>query len=172
MLAARLPAILPPLDAGGSARSVDGRLGRGRARRRRLTAPARSARRTIRPRWRRWSAAACGRGRARSRSRITACCSSTNCRNSSAQVLDSLRQPLETGEVADRARQPPRHLSGALPAGRGDEPVPLRPSRRCRATPAARRRTLRRRLSGAAVRAAARPHRPAYRGRRRSAPPT
>ena len=27
------------------------------------------------------------------------------------QVLDSLRQPLETGEVRDRPRQPPRHLS-------------------------------------------------------------
>ena len=27
------------------------------------------------------------------------------------QVLDALRQPLETGEMRDRARQPPRHLS-------------------------------------------------------------
>ena len=31
-----------------------------------------------------------------------------------------------------RARRRPRHLSGALPAGRGDEPVPLRLSGRCR----------------------------------------
>ena len=32
----------------------------------------------------------------------------------------------------DRARQSPRHLSGALHAGRGDESVPLRPRRRAR----------------------------------------
>jgi magnesium chelatase family protein len=42
------------------------------------------------------------------------------------RVLDSLRQPLENGEVSV-ARQPSRHLSGALHAGRGDEPLPLRP---------------------------------------------
>ena len=43
------------------------------------------------------------------------------------RVLDSLRQPLENGEVSVVPRQSPRHLSGALHAGRGDEPVPLRP---------------------------------------------
>ena len=43
------------------------------------------------------------------------------------RVLDSLRQPLENGEVSVSPRQSPRHLSGALHAGRGDEPVPLRP---------------------------------------------
>ena len=36
----------------------------------------------------------------------------------------------------DRARQSPRHLSGALHAGRGDESVPLRPRRRARLSPA------------------------------------
>ena len=56
------------------------------------------------------------------------------------QVLDSLRQPLETGEVVDRARQSSRHLSGALHAGRGDEPVPLRPRQRARLYLPARRR--------------------------------
>ena len=70
------------------------------------------------------------------------------------RVLDSLRQPLETGEVAIVARQSPRHLSGALHAGGGDEPVPLRPRRRARLCLQARAgRALRRRLPGAAVRA-------------------
>ena len=47
-----------------------------------------------------------------------------------------------------RARQCPCHLPGAGPADRGDEPVPLRASRRCRAGLRARA-ALRRRLSGA-----------------------
>ena len=101
MLAARLPGDPAAAVAGRSARSLDDRLGRRRARATaRSPTGGRSARRIIRPRWRRWSAAACAPGRARSRSRITACCSSTSCRNSSRAVLDSLRQPLETGEVA------------------------------------------------------------------------
>ena len=57
------------------------------------------------------------------------------------QVLDSLRQPLETGEVADRARQSSRHLSGALHAGRRHESVPLRARQRSRLRLPARRRT-------------------------------
>ena len=61
-----------------------------------------------------------------------------------------------------RARQQPCHLSGARPAGRGDEPVPLRLSRRARPRlrPCA---ALRPGIPGAHLRAAARPHRPAYR---------
>ncbi len=43
------------------------------------------------------------------------------------RVLDSLRQPLENGEVAVVPRQSSRHLPCALHAGRGDEPLPLRP---------------------------------------------
>ncbi len=43
------------------------------------------------------------------------------------RVLDSLRQPVENGEVSVSRGQPSRHLSGALHAGRGDESVPLRP---------------------------------------------
>ena len=43
------------------------------------------------------------------------------------RVLDSLRQPLESGEVSIRARQPSRHLSGALHVGGRHESVPLRP---------------------------------------------
>ena len=62
-----------------------------------------------------------------------------------------------------RPRPGPRHLSGALPAGGGDEPLPLRPSRRPGAGLPARA-ALRRRLPGAHLRAAARPHRPPCRG--------
>ena len=50
-----------------------------------------------------------------------------------------------------RPRQHPRHLPGAGPAGRGDEPVPLRPSRRSGAG-LQPRAALRRRLSGARCR--------------------
>ena len=60
----------------------------------------RSARRITARRCRRWSAAGSRSGPARSASRISACCSSTSCPNSSAPVLDSLRQPLETGKVS------------------------------------------------------------------------
>ena len=58
----------------------------------------------------------------------------------SPQVLDSLRQPLEAGEMHGGARQPPRHLSLAHPAHRGDEPLPLRqwPASRAMSAGAAR----------------------------------
>ena len=89
------------LVAGRAARSVDDRFGRWRDRERRAHQQAgRSARRIIRRRCRRWSAAACGPSRARSRSPIMACCSSMSCRSFAPQALDALRQPLETGEVA------------------------------------------------------------------------
>ena len=88
-------------DAGRIAGSVDDRLRRRRDRRRRAHQPAAvPLAASFRVACRRWSAAACARGRARSRSRTTACCSSTRCRNSQPQVLDALRQPLESGEVA------------------------------------------------------------------------
>ena len=78
----------PALDpaaalAEGAPRSLDDPFGGGADRRWRAHGPAAlSARRIIRPRWPRSSAAACMRGRARCRSRITACSSSTNSRNS------------------------------------------------------------------------------------------
>ena len=43
------------------------------------------------------------------------------------RVLDSLRQPLENGEVVGIPRQSPRHLPRAFHAGGGDESLPLRP---------------------------------------------
>jgi magnesium chelatase family protein len=89
------------------------------------------------------------------------------------RVLDSLRQPLETGEVAiARANH---HLSGPLHAGGGHESLPLRPRRRSGLRLQARpERALRCRLPGTAVGPADRPHRPARGGagrhRRRSDP--
>ena len=78
-------------------------------------------------------------------------------------VLDSLRQPLEIGRRHDRAGQLSRHLSGALHARRRHEPVPMRQGERSGLfLPARTERALRGRLSGAALRSAARPHRPSY----------
>ena len=52
-----------------------------------------------------------------------------------------------------RARHGARHLPGAVPVGRGDEPVPLRPSRRRRrANAAARRAAARTTRAGSAAR--------------------
>ena len=165
MLAARLPSILPPLAPGellevSMIASVAGVIDGGA-----LTSAAAVPRaRIIPPACRRWSAAACARGPARSRSRITACCFSTSCRNSSRAVLDSLRQPLETGEVAiaranHRVTYPARFMLVAAMnpcrCGHASEP-----GYACKRGP----KTLRRRLSGAALRPAARPHRSAHRG--------
>ena len=85
MLAQRLPGLLPPLDRRRGARRRGDRLGeRARLRRDRLwtaavsrAAPHRFGGRHHRRRIRR-------RARARSASRIAACCSSTNCRSSTA----------------------------------------------------------------------------------------
>ena len=51
----------------------------------------------------------------------------------SRHVLEVLRQPLEEGRVTDRARRADGGLSRPLHAGRRDEPVSLRLSRRHRA---------------------------------------
>ena len=64
-----------------------------------------------------------------------------------------------------RARQPPRHLSRPLHAGRRHESLPLRARPRARLRlPARPQCALRGGLSGAALRSAARPHRPHHRG--------
>ena len=86
LLAACLPGILPPLAAVRSARSVDGRLGRGRAERRHdpppPAVPRAAPQRLDAGAGRRRAARS---GPARSASRISACCSSTNCPNSSGR---------------------------------------------------------------------------------------
>ena len=99
MLAQRLPSILPPMDARemlevSMVASLAGELTDGKlSRRRPFRSPHHSAA------CRRWSAAACAPSPARWRWPITACCSSTNCRNSSRACSKVLRQPLETGET-------------------------------------------------------------------------
>ena len=47
------------------------------------------------------------------------------------QTLESLRQPMESGRTTVARAVGTHHLSGTLPAGRGDESVPLRLPGRC-----------------------------------------
>ena len=76
--------------------------------------------------------------RARSRSRTTACCSSTSCPSSRAPRSRPCASRSRPAASRSRARAAQR-VPGALPAGRGDEPLPLRLARRvrraCRCTP-------------------------------------
>ena len=129
-------------DAARTARSLDDPFGRRRAGGRRADRPAAVPRAASfgldAGAGRRRRAAP---GRARSRSPTTACCSSTNCRNSPPPVLDSPAPAARDRRGVDRPRQPSRHLSGALPARRGHEPLPLRPCARARATRAGASRT-------------------------------
>ena len=160
------PAAVDPAAAlaGRTARSVDDRLDRRRDRQRQARpAGARSARRIIPPRWRRWSAAACARGRARCRSPITACSSSTNCRNSRRRCSIRSASRSETGETVIAranyrisypvARSSWSRAMNPCRCGMAGEPGACLPAR-----PA-----LRRRLPGAHFRAAARPHRHPHR---------
>ena len=134
-------------DAARTARSLDDPFGRRRNRRRRADRPAAVPRaasfRLHAGAGRRRRAM---RGRAKSRSPITACCSSTNCRSSSRRRSTRCASRSKTGEVAIARANHRVTLSGALSAGRGDEPVPLRPcaSSRAFSLPPAARRALRR----------------------------
>ena len=62
-----------------------------------------------------------------------------SCRSSTARVLESLREPLETRRRGDFARVAAGGISGALPAGRRHESlslrIPRRASGRCRCAP-------------------------------------
>jgi len=102
MLAARLPSILPPLAPAellevSMVASVAGEIEGGA-----LTNRRRSGRRIIPPACRLWSAAVCMRGRVKSHSHTTACCFSTNCRNSSRRRLTRCASPLKPA----RSRSP------------------------------------------------------------------
>ncbi len=82
-----------------------------------------------------------------------------------AQALELAAPAIGERRSRHRPRQSPHHLSGALHAGRRHEPLPLRPRVRSRLRLQARAQyALRRRIPGAAVGSAARPHRPAHRG--------
>ena len=149
--ARRLPAGHPAAAAAvRSARSVDGRVGRRRARAaagsagsRPFRAPHHSA--SMPALVGGGLQGAAGRDQPRASRRAVP---RRACPNSSAPVLDSLRQPLETGTVSVARANAHVTFPGAGPAGRGDEPVPLRPSRRSGAG-LQPRAALRRRLPGA-----------------------
>ena len=165
MLAARLPTILPPLDAGRAAGSLDDRLGRRRDRKRRAhqqaAVPRAASFGVDAGAGRRRLARAAGRSLARASRRAVP-------RRAAGIPAAGARRAAPAARNRrgrDRPRQPPRHLSGALHAGGGDESVPLRPRVRSRIyLPARAEHALRRRISDAAVGPAARPHRSQHRG--------
>ena len=162
MLAARLPGLLPPLAADEAleatmVRSLAGETGDGKlSRRRSFRDPHHSA--TLAGAGRRRRAAASGRGVARpSRRAVPRRIAGVQPRHPGGPAPAAGERPRHR-----RAGPGPRDLSGALPARRGDESLPLWPSHG--GEPGLRPRpALRRRLSGQAVRPTARPHRPLHR---------
>ncbi len=162
MLAQRLPGLLPPLDPGEALEvsmihSVAGAAQGGQA-----DPPAAVPRSApfglARGAGRRRPAGAAGRDLARaSRRAVPRRVAGVSPPGAGGAAPAAGKRP-----GADRPRQRPRHLSGAGAAGRGDESLPLRSSRRSGAglQPGA---ALRPGLSGPDLRAAVRPHRPACR---------
>ena len=128
MLAARLPGILPPLEAdealeASMVRSLAGELGEGKlSRRRTFRDPHHSA--TLQ--------ALVGGGLRARPGEVSLAHHGVlfldELPEFNRATLEALRQPLEIGPRDRGARQRPCHLSGALPARGGDEPLPLRPS--------------------------------------------
>ena len=164
MLAQRLPSILPPLSPRellevSMIASIAGELGERQAHR---PAPVPRAR-IIRPRWRRWSAAACASRPGEVSLAHHGVLFLDEMPEFTPQVLDSLRQPLETGECVIARANSRVSYPGAHPAGGGHEPVPLRHGRRARLSVPARA-ALPDRLSAPHLRAAGRPHRSPHRG--------
>ncbi len=163
MLAARLPGMLPPLDPSEALEvsmihSVAGLLRDGKLMRRRpFRDPHHSA-----SLGRRSSAAACARKPGELSLAHLGVLFLDELPEFQRASLEALRQPMETGRAVRRARQRACDLSGARAARRGDESLPLRPSRRsgARLRPRAQMRAG---LSVAHLGPALRPHRSAYR---------
>jgi magnesium chelatase family protein len=144
MLAARLPTILPPLSPAellevSMIASVAGEIEDGA-----LTNRGRSARRIIPPRCRRWSAAACAREPGEVSLAHHGVLFLDELPEFQPQALDSLRQPLETGEVAiaranHRVTYPARFMlvaamnPAAAAAPRSGLPCRRGPNTRCAA---------------------------------------
>ena len=117
LLASRLPGLLPALDEDealevAAIHSVASHVPSGTGR------SDRSASRTTPPPRRPWSAAAAARSRARSPWRTRACCSSTNCRSSSARSWRSCASRWKAAR-SSLPGQRPGTFPGALPTGGG-----------------------------------------------------
>ena len=134
LLARSIPGLLPPLDDEEALEvtvieSVAG-VARREAHWSGLTPrDGRSAPRITPARTRPWSVADRCCSPAKRRSPIAVCSFSTSW-PSSIGYVDALRQPIEEGVITIARASGRVALSGALPARRGDEPVPLRPLQR------------------------------------------
>ncbi|MGN5040425.1 ATP-binding protein [Aeromonas sp. 74A] len=99
MLASRLPGILPPLSEQEAQQTAAIHSIGGLTPRAGHWHHGHTARRTTVPRQWRWWAVAATRGPAKYRWPTTGCCFSTKPPEFERKVLDSLREPLETGHI-------------------------------------------------------------------------